>query len=119
VGPSQGRDKNGPTAVLNSVAKIDSSLYQSGYVLNLRFAKSLLNGDAALSKLEALIKGFFAAGGQQVQINVLNAEDLRRAKENPEQYRNLVVRVGGFSDYFVNLSPELQDEIITRTEHGL
>ncbi|MGQ9524831.1 MAG: pyruvate formate lyase family protein [Armatimonadota bacterium] len=119
VGPVQGRDRSGPTAVLNSVSKIDSSLFQSGYVLNLRFAKSSLTGPDALAKLEALVKAFFARGGQQVQINVLNADDLRRAKENPDEYRSLVVRVGGFSEYFVNLSPELQDEIITRTEHML
>ena len=119
VGPVQGRDVRGPTAVMNSVAAVDSSLLQSGYVLNMRFARPVFASDDALAKFEALVRGFFAQKGQQVQVNVVDAEALRCAKERPEEYRGLVVRVGGFSEYFVNLSAALQDEIIGRTEHEL
>jgi formate C-acetyltransferase len=119
VGPVQGRDVRGPTAVMNSVAAVDSSLFQSGYVLNMRFARPVFASDDALAKFEALVRGFFAQKGQQVQVNVVDAEALRCAKERPEEYRGLVVRVGGFSEYFVNLSAALQDEIISRTEHEL
>jgi len=119
VGPCQGKDRKGPTAVLNSVAKVDHTLAQSGYVLNLKFNKSLLQSYEAKQALRDLIRTFFMKGGQQIQINVLSADELIAAKREPEKYRNLVVRVGGFSAYFVDLNSALQDDIIARTAHGL
>ncbi|HGJ67307.1 TPA: hypothetical protein ENS27_18250 [bacterium] len=117
VGPVQGRDLQGPTAVFNSSAKVPQILAQSTYVLNIKFAPKIFQGNK--DKIIALLKTYFASGGQQVQINVVDRETLIQAKQNPEQYKGLVVRVGGFSGYFNHLSPAHQDDIIARTEHNL
>lgn len=118
AGASQGMDKKGPTALLNSVSKVDLSLALSGYVVNIKFQKSMFNDENTYAKLKFLFKTYFKNGGQQLQINVLDTEELRKAKENPEKYKNLVVRVGGFSAYFVDLDKDLQQDIIARTSHG-
>lgn len=116
VGPAQGTDKTGPTAVLNSVAKIDHTLALSGYVLNMKFAKRDFSNPETLAKFKQLVKAFFKSGGQQIQVNAVDSDTLREAREHPEKHFDLVVRVGGFSTYFTTLSTELQDEIISRTE---
>jgi pyruvate-formate lyase len=105
--------------LLNSSAKVDHTLAQSGYVLNLKFEKSTFCPEGAGSKFIGLMKTFFHKGGQQVQVNVTSREDLLAAREKPEDYKNLVVRVGGFSGYFVELDRALQEDVIARTSHGI
>jgi pyruvate formate-lyase/glycerol dehydratase family glycyl radical enzyme len=117
VGPSQGRDLHGPTAVFNSVAKVPQVLAQSAYVLNIKFTPRIVRDD--MDKVISLFQTYFSKGGQQIQVNVVDKETLTRAKEHPEQYEGLVVRVGGFSGYFRNLSPAQQDDVIARTEHSI
>jgi formate C-acetyltransferase len=116
--PVQGTDTNGPTAVIKSVAKLNHAKC-SGVLLNMKFHPMALNGEDRLRKFAKLIRTFFELGGHHVQFNVVSAETLRDAQKHPEKYRDLIVRVAGYSDYFVRLSKELQDEIISRTEHGL
>jgi formate C-acetyltransferase len=116
VSPVQGADREGPTAVVKSVSKIDH-VRTGGTLLNQKFAPELLESEEGLSKLANLVRGYFRLDGHHVQFNVVNGETLREAQRHPEKYGDLLVRVAGFSDYFVNLSKELQDEIIKRTEH--
>jgi pyruvate formate-lyase/glycerol dehydratase family glycyl radical enzyme len=116
VSPVQGADRKGPTAVLKSVSKMDH-VRTGGTLLNQKFTPQLLADEASLDKFAGLIRGYFQLGGHHVQFNVVDAATLRAAQEHPEQYRDLIVRVAGYSDYFCNLSPTLQDEIIARTEH--
>jgi formate C-acetyltransferase len=116
VSPVQGADHKGPTAVLRSVAKMDH-VRTGGTLLNQKFAPQVLESDEGLDKLVQLIRTYFRLDGHHIQFNVVDAETLRQAKQHPEQYRSLIVRVAGYSDYFCDLSPTLQDEIIARTEH--
>ncbi len=116
ISPVQGADRLGPTAVLRSAAKMDH-LRTGGTLLNKKFNPRLLEGEG-LGNLVALIRTYFRMGGHHVQFNVIDAETLRRAQRNPEDYRGLIVRVAGYSDFFNNLDRALQDEIIARTEHG-
>ncbi len=116
VSPVQGADRKGPTAVIKSVSKIDH-LRTGGTLLNQKFTPHLLEGEEGIDKLSHLIRSYFRLNGHHIQFNVVRAETLREAQKNPEQYRNLIVRVAGYSDYFCNLSKPLQDEIIARTEH--
>lgn len=118
VSPVQGTDTSGPTAVIKTVAKLNH-VKCSGVLLNMKFHPMVLNGEDKLKKFAKLIRTFFELRGHHVQFNVISAETLRDAQNHPEKYRNLIVRVAGYSDYFVRLSKELQDEIISRTEHGL
>jgi len=115
VSPVQGADRNGPTSVIKSVAKMDH-VRTGGTLLNQKFTPHLLDGEG-LSKLSHLIRSYFKMDGHHIQFNVVNAETLKKAKKTPEKYRDLIVRVAGYSDYFVDLSVKLQDEIISRTEH--
>ncbi|MDX9897436.1 MAG: glycyl radical protein [Spirochaetia bacterium] len=115
--PSHGADKNGPTAVMNSLSKLDQAR-TGGTLLNLRFSPSALSGENGPKKLATLIRGYFKQGGHHVQFNVVDEKTLRSAKERPDEYRNLLVRVAGYSDYFVDLDARHQDEIIARTAHG-
>ena len=115
---TQGMDRNGPTALLNSALKADFK-EASASVLTLQFPANLLQSDEVREKMVDLTESFLRKGGTYIQYNILDANQLREAKCNPERYRDLVVRVGGYSAYFVNLSPEVQDEIISRTEHSL
>jgi len=117
ISPVQGTDTQGPTGVLKSAARMDH-MRTGGTLLNLKFAPSLLHGERALDRLSALIRGYFSLGGHHLQFNVITAETLRRAQEAPEQHRDLIVRVAGYSDYFCDLTTPLQNEIIARTEHG-
>jgi len=117
VSPVQGADRHGPTAVINSVAKMDH-IRTGGTLLNQKFTPHILADEEGLTKLACLIRAYFRLNGHHIQFNVVSAEVLREAQRNPDQYRNLIVRVAGYSDYFVDLGEELQDEIIRRTEHG-
>ncbi|MBI4330700.1 MAG: hypothetical protein HY673_05435 [Chloroflexi bacterium] len=114
----QGMDRNGPTALLNSVLKADFK-EASASVLNLKFPAPLLRSIEMQDKICGLTESFFRRGGSYIQYNIMDAELLRDAKRHPEKHRDLVVRVGGFSAYFVALSPEVQDELISRTELSL
>jgi pyruvate formate-lyase/glycerol dehydratase family glycyl radical enzyme len=116
VSPVQGADRHGPTAVIKSVAKMDHAR-TGGTLLNQKFTPRLLKGDEGLDKFTHLVRSYFNLDGHHIQFNVVDAATLRAAQQNPENYRGLIVRVAGYSDYFCDLSKALQDEIITRTEH--
>jgi pyruvate-formate lyase len=116
AGAAQGTDTHGPTALLASMLALPQAECRTCCSLNLRFTPGLWNG--AREEVIDLLRSYFARGGFQVQVNVVDAATLRRARSSPDAYRSLVVRVGGFSAYFTQLSPALQDEIIGRTAHG-
>jgi trans-4-hydroxy-L-proline dehydratase len=116
VSPVQGADRRGPTAVLKSVAKMDH-VRTGGTLLNQKFTPSLLQDEAGLDALVSLVRTYFALDGHHIQFNVVDAATLRKAQQHPDEYRDLIVRVAGYSDYFCDLSEVLQEEIITRTEH--
>jgi len=116
ISPVQGADRRGPTAVIKSVAKMDH-VRTGGTLLNQKFTPQLLKDDDDLDKLVQLIRTYFKLDGHHIQFNVVDAATLRAAQENAEQYRDLIVRVAGYSDYFCDLNEVLQDEIIARTEH--
>jgi len=117
ISPVQGADRHGPTAVLKSAAKLDH-VKTGGTLLNLKFAPNVVSSDEGLDQWAHLVRAYFKMDGHHVQFNVVTAETLRQAQAQPEQHRDLIVRVAGYSDYFCDLSPELQEEIISRTEHG-
>ncbi len=114
ISPTQGSDTKGPTAVIKSAARIDH-VRTGGTLLNMKFNPDVLAGDG-IDKLAHLIRSYFKLDGHHVQFNVIGAETLRKAQQNPEQHRDLIVRVAGFSDYFVDVGRDLQNEIIARTE---
>ena len=116
VSPVQGADRKGPTAVLNSAAKIDH-VRTGGTLLNQKFTPQLLVDEEGLDKLASLIRTYFRLDGHHIQFNVVSSEMLRDAQTHPEKHRDLIVRVAGYSDYFVDLNVDLQNEIIKRTEH--
>lgn len=112
--PSHGADRNGPTAVVKSLSRMDQ-LKSGGTLLNQRFLPSVLSGDSGLEKMGQLIRTYFKLGGHHIQFNVVDTETLRKAQKNPDEYRSLLVRVAGYSDYFVDLDQYHQEEIIART----
>lgn len=116
ISPVQGADRRGPTAVLQSAAKMDH-VRTGGTLLNQKFTPQLLEGEKGIDALAHLVRSYFTLGGHHIQFNVVSAETLRDAQKHPEQHRDLIVRVAGYSDYFADLSTTLQDEIIARTEH--
>jgi formate C-acetyltransferase len=116
ISPVQGADRKGPTAVLRSVAKMDH-VRTGGTLLNQKFTPRLLGDEEGMEKFVQLIRAYFRMDGHHIQFNVVDAATLRAAQENPEAYRDLIVRVAGYSDYFCDLSEALQEEIIARTEH--
>ncbi len=116
ISPVQGADRRGPTAVLRSAGKMDH-VKTGGTLLNMKFSPTLLAGDAGIDRLHHLVRAYFKMDGHHVQFNVVTAEKLREAQRDPGRHRDLIVRVAGYSDYFCDLSPELQEEIIRRTEH--
>jgi pyruvate formate-lyase/glycerol dehydratase family glycyl radical enzyme len=116
ISPCQGSDKNGPTSVINSVSKIDQ-LRTGGTLLNQKFSPSFFEDENSYNCLTALIRSYFSKDGHHIQFNVVDADTLRDAQKHPELYRDLIVRVAGYSDYFNDLGEDLQNEIITRTEH--
>ena len=115
-GPCQGREMNGPTASVLSSTKWDHHRFIGGVAVNLKFSKASL-GKNSIGAMQSIIKTYLKRGGFELQINVVDNETLKKAQENPEAYRDLVVRIGGYSDYFVRLSPEMQAEVILRTTH--
>jgi len=116
ISPVQGADSNGPTSVLLSAAKIDH-VKTGGTLLNQKFTPSFFSGDEAIDKLASLVRTYFKLDGHHIQYNVVDANTLRDAQKFPEKYRDLIVRVAGYSDYFNDLGEALQNEIIRRTEH--
>ena len=119
LSPTAGRDQKGPTAVLNSVSKINLRLASNGTLLNMKFLPTFFEGEKALEKFVTLLRGFCKLEIPHVQFNVVSADTLRKAQANPKQYRHLVVRVAGYSAYFTELDKDLQDEIIRRTAYDL
>ncbi|MDR0749990.1 MAG: glycyl radical protein [Tannerellaceae bacterium] len=114
--PSHGADTHGPSAVIKSLGKLDQ-VKSGGTLLNLRFLPSLLKREADVAKLAALIRSYFALGGHHVQFNIVDAATLLAAQESPENYRDLLVRMAGYSDYFNDMNADLQADIIARTEN--
>jgi len=116
ISPVQAADRKGPTAVLKSAAKIDH-VRTGGTLLNQKFTPAFMETKEGRENILHLIRSYFTMDGHHIQFNVVKADTLKKAKKEPEKYRDLIVRVAGYSDYFVDLTEELQDEIITRTEH--
>ena len=116
ISPVQGADRHGPTAAVRSVAKMDHAR-TGGTLLNQKFTPQLLAGDEGIERLGHLVRAYFGMNGHHVQFNVVDGATLRAAQAHPEKYRDLIVRVAGYSDYFVDIGPDLQEEIIKRTEH--
>ena len=118
ISPVQGTDRQGPTAVIKSASKMDH-LRTGGTLLNQKFTPHILADDDGIDKLAHLIRSYFKMDGHHIQLNVVSADTLREAQKHPEKYRDLIVRVAGYSDYFVDVGVDLQNEIIKRTEHGV
>lgn len=118
LSPMVGRDKNGPTSVLKSVSKLDNILTTNGSLLNVKFSPSVLDNDLGLRKFVDYIKGFIRLKLQHIQFNIISIDTLKAAQANPLDYRDLVIRVAGYSAIFVELNKAIQDDIINRTEHG-
>ncbi len=116
ISPHQGRNVSGPTATMRSVAKIDHAKLNNGSVLNMRFSPDSLKDESKMRKFAALVRTFLESGGGLVQFNIVGTDTLRDAQKYPEKYKDLLVRVATYSAYFVELSPELQNDIIARME---
>jgi len=116
ISPVQGADRKGPTAVIKSVGKMDH-IRTGGTLLNQKLTPNLLDDAEGVQKFVQLVRSYFNMDGHHIQFNVVTRETLQKAKANPDAYRDLIVRVAGYSDYFCDLSEALQDEIIARTEH--
>lgn len=116
ISPVQGADKKGPTAVIKSAAKMDH-LRTGGTLLNLKFSPKLFDDEEGIDRLASLIRTYFRYDGHHIQFNVVSKETLIDAQKNPDKYKNLIVRVADYSDYFCNLNTQLQNEIIARTQH--
>jgi formate C-acetyltransferase len=117
--PSQGTDVNGPTAAIKSVATLEHVNLVQGTIFNMKMHPAALETKAGMLKWANLIRTYFDLGGWEIQFNVVSAETLRDAQKHPEKYRDLVVRVVGYSAFFVELEKTVQDDIISRTEHGV
>ncbi len=117
ISPFQGADHQGPTAVIRSAAKLDH-LRTGGTLLNQKFSPQFFEEEGSYERLTALIRSYFSLDGHHIQFNVIDAHTLRDAQQHPERYRDLIVRVAGYSDYFNHIGEALQNEIIRRTEHG-
>jgi formate C-acetyltransferase len=115
IAPSNGRDIKGPTALLNSVNRVDAAKFANGVNLNVKFDAGTIGGETGRSALQSLFETYFARGGMQVQLNVLDPALLREARDNPGTHPNILVRISGYSAYFSDLTPAMQDEIIRRT----
>lgn len=117
AGPYQGRDRSGPTAMMRSVTRLDQRHAPGTLVVNLRLARYHFEGAEHRAKTRALLRSYFEMGGLQLQVNVIDRKTLLEAIENPEKYGDLIVRVGGYSEYWSNLEPALRESILLRTEH--
>lgn len=118
MGPNQGRDVKGPTRLMNSVLYLNDDLVTGGYALNFKINPSFLNEEKGRQSIVHLLKAYIENGGPQVQIYTTNMDDLKDAQIHPEKHRDLIVRVGGYCEFFVNLDKVLQTEIIQRTLYG-
>lgn len=118
AGPFAGRDRHGPTAMLGSVAHMPLHLAVGTPVVNMRLQKQILSQADGLRKAAALVRGYFAKGGMQLQISVIDRDDMLAAQREPEKHGDMIVRIGGYSEYFTRLTKDLQDSVLERTEHG-
>jgi formate C-acetyltransferase len=118
ISPTQGADINGPTAAILSASKMDH-LKTGGTLLNMKFTPSIVAGETGLDAMAGLVRAYFAMDGHHIQFNIIDRSTLIAAQKNPEEYKDLIVRVAGYSDHFRNLSKALQDEIIDRTEQKI
>ena len=116
--PVMNRDRSGPTAFARSVGKVDCAQHASGTLINMKFGVETMSGDQGLENFIDLLDGYFAANPQHIQFMVADRETLIDAREKPEEYQELLVRVSGFSSQFVTLSPAFQNELINRTEQS-
>ena len=120
ISPMQGIDKHGPTALMDSIlANMDQTRFPNGTLMNLKLHPTAFANELGLLKVSSLMKTYFDRGGMELQLNVISTETLKKAKETPEEYRDLVVRVAGFSAYFVELSEGSQRDVISRTEMSI
>ena len=117
AGPAQGRETSGPTAAILSTTSWDAAPLIGGVALNMKFNSSLFSSPDAFQRLRDLLVTYLRRGGFEVQVNVVDHSILQKAKENPDAYRDLVVRIGGYTDYFTRLSPQMQAEVMLRTEY--
>jgi len=118
MSPMQGMDKNGPTSVLSSAMRVNQDPMQAT-LLNMKFHPSALKTHEDTEKLADMIKTYLSKGGKHIQFNVVDRETLVAAKATPKEHRDLVVRVAGYSCYYVQLNEQMQNEVITRVEHSL
>ena len=118
ISPYQGTNISGLTPTLNSVSRLDFGKFTSGAVLNVKLSPALVNKEENRKQMAEIIRTYFQSGGMLVQFNVVDTETLREAQKHPEDYKDLIVRVAGYSDFFRNLDKPLQDEIINRTEQS-
>lgn len=119
ISPKQGMDTNGPTAYIKSAAKLPHIDIGNGDQLNIKFSKTVVSNERGAEQVKNLIQTYFDLGGMQVQFNVVSADELHEAQETPDDYKDLIVRIAGFSAVFVELPKAVQDDFITRTEHSL
>ena len=117
-GAAQGREHHGPTASIISSTKWSHKEFIGGVAVNLKFSKKMFGPDSMV-KMLSIIRTYMERGGFELQINVVDRDTLVKARNNPEDYQDLVVRIGGYSDYFVKLSSQMQEELLLRTEHEL
>ncbi len=118
AGPAQGREKLGPTAAINSVTSWNHSAMIGGSAFNMKFNKEIFNTPGAVEKLKHLVLAFLRKGGFETQINVVDNSVLKQALKTPDEYSDLVVRIGGYTDYFTRMSPQMQQEVILRTDYN-
>jgi pyruvate-formate lyase len=118
LGAMQGRDKNGPIGVMRSISKLEQRHGIGGIATNFRFSKPFIRSEHGMNAVKDFVKVFMENECFEMQFNVMDKEDLVRARKHPEQYKTLMVRVAGFSDYFVNLLPVIQEEVMKRSEYG-
>jgi formate C-acetyltransferase len=114
--PSHGADTHGPSAVIRSLAKLDQTM-SGGTLLNQRFLPSLLKRDEDIVRLGQLVRSYFTLGGHHIQFNIVDTTTLKAAQATPEEYKDLLVRMAGYSDYFNDMNADLQQEVIERTEN--
>lgn len=119
ISPLQGQDKGGPVTTINSILKFDQTLYGNGTLCNMKFHPTSLNGADGIKKLQSVMQSYFEGGGMELQLNIVSGDTLRAAQKHPEDYQDLVVRVAGFSAYFVEVFKECQDDLILRTEMNM
>ena len=117
--PAQGRDKTGPLNVLLSSASYDQTRYPENVCLNMRLHPTVFQGKESMQKVQAMTKSYFDMGGMEIQYNVVDTDTLRKAQAEPAEYRDLIVRIAGYSAYFVELDQVSQNDIIARYEHTM